>query len=90
MAASLLERGLVDGPGEVGSRSSSRRFAVNADVRMESAFGDLATKQPPPPGLVLVDSQLSGPTLAHEKSSACGGRSRPGRPVQLRVAARPR
>jgi hypothetical protein len=34
MAASLLERGLVGGPGEVGSRSSSRRFAANADVRM--------------------------------------------------------
>jgi hypothetical protein len=28
----------------------------------------LATKQPPPPGLVLVHNQLSAPTLAHEKS----------------------
>jgi hypothetical protein len=41
---------------------------LNADVTMESAFGELATKPPPPPGLVLVHSQLSGPTLAHEKS----------------------
>jgi hypothetical protein len=28
----------------------------------------LATKQPPPPGLVLVHNQLSSPTPVHEKS----------------------